>query len=61
MGAPPGSKNAQKEATPADSFLYLRVTKQRKSAYVRAAQPEKLTEWATRHLDAAADYTPRPT
>ena len=58
-GAPPGSRNAQKDAEPAESFLHMRITRARKTAYVRAAKREKLTEWAQRHLDAAAEYEPR--
>jgi hypothetical protein len=30
----------------------------RKSAYVRAARPKKLTEWIFEKLDPAANYTP---
>jgi len=59
-GAPAGNRNARKDAEPQTSFLYLRVTPTRKGAYVRAAQPGKLTDWATHHLDKAAGYKPEP-
>jgi hypothetical protein len=51
--------NAQKGATPAESWLQMRITRPRKAAYVRTASRggEKLTAWAQRHLDRAADYT----
>jgi hypothetical protein len=38
--------------------IQLRTTMARKSAYVRAAKPKKLTEWIFRHLDKAAGYEP---
>lgn len=59
-GPPKGSHNAQKEADPAESFLYMRITRERKSAYVNASRPGKLTDWAQHHLDRAAGYEPTP-
>jgi hypothetical protein len=44
------------ESESATSRIVMRVTPHRKVAYVRAANGEPLTEWATRHLDAAAGY-----
>ncbi len=51
---------------PASSFIMMRVTPRRKAAYVRAAHQHKgdsnkLTAWATHHLDTAAGYTPDAT
>jgi len=39
-----------------DSLLAFRVSRPRKSAYVRAARPEPVALWAQRHLDRAAGY-----
>lgn len=36
--------------------IQLRVTLARKSAYVRAAKPKKLTAWIFEQLDKAAGY-----
>lgn len=52
LGRPP------KEAESATGHIHLRTTMQRKSAYVRAAKPRKLTEWIFEKLDAAASYRP---
>ena len=46
---------------PADHQIQLRVTAERKSAYVKAAQKSpqrKLSAWMFHHLDAASGYTP---
>ena len=45
---------------PADAHIHLRTTLERKNAYMRAARPEKLTEWCFRHLDRAAGYKSKP-
>lgn len=37
--------------------IHIRTGMARKRAYVRAAKPQKLTEWIFRHLDKAAGYT----
>jgi hypothetical protein len=36
--------------------IQLRVTMDRKNAYVRAAKPKKLTAWIFEQLDKAANY-----
>lgn len=46
------------ESESATSRIVMRTTPHRKGAYVRAAKGEPLTEWAQRHLDAAARYRP---
>ena len=59
MSAPNHNTNAQKGAEPAEAFLSMRITSRRKSAYVKAAhrsQQKKLVDWATHHLDTAANY-----
>ncbi len=38
--------------------IHLRVTMARKSAYVKAAKPGKLTAWIFSLLDKAAGYSP---
>ncbi|MDD5350033.1 MAG: hypothetical protein PHQ12_07465 [Chthoniobacteraceae bacterium] len=48
------------EATAADTQIHLRVTRRRKSAYVRAAKPSTLAAWCFLHLDKAAGYTEEP-
>lgn len=40
----------------ADSQIQLRVTRRRKSAYVRAAKGETLAAWMFRVCDEAANY-----
>jgi hypothetical protein len=60
MGAPKGSNYRQKEPQPAKSTLHFRVTHARKRAYMRAAEPGPITEWATNILDHAAGYKPGP-
>lgn len=40
----------------ATGHIQLRVTMARKNAYVRAAKPQKLTEWIFENLDKAAGY-----
>jgi len=57
MPAPINNKNAQKGDAPASSFLYMRVKKESKARWVRAARAAGvgLTEWATTNLDAATD------
>ena len=44
----------------AGSQIHLRVTRQRKAAYVRKASSEKITlaEWMFQQCDAAANFTP---
>jgi hypothetical protein len=36
--------------------IHLRVTMDRKNAYVRAAKPRKLTAWIFEQLDKASGY-----
>jgi len=43
---------------PAIEHIHLRVSSARKAAYLRAAEPGKLSEWIFKHLDKAAEYTP---
>jgi len=60
MSAPYSNKNARKpDDVRKDSLLAFRLSRPRKSAYVRAARPEPLAVWAQRHLDKAADYKER--
>lgn len=40
----------------ATGHIHIRTTLARKSAYVRAAKPQKLTEWIFQNLDKAAGY-----
>lgn len=40
----------------ASGQIQLRVTMDRKNAYVRAAKPKKLTAWIFEQLDKAANY-----
>lgn len=40
----------------ASSHLHFKVTRRRKSAYVKAAKGESLAKWACGHLDKAAGY-----
>lgn len=40
----------------AKGHIHIRTTLDRKSAYVRAARPKKLTEWIFENLDKAAGY-----
>ena len=64
MSAPENNTNAQKGPEPAESFLAMRITTRRKAAYVKAAhrsQQKKLVDWATHHLDAAANYKEKGT
>lgn len=53
---PPPGRPIKSDA-PASSWLQIRITKRRKAAYVRAAHPAKLTEWAQAHLDRAANFS----
>lgn len=39
------------------SHIHIRTTRRRKAAYVRAAQPGKLTDWIVVTLDKAAGYS----
>jgi hypothetical protein len=41
-------------AAPATGHIHLRTTMKRKTAYVKAAKPGKLTAWIVHNLDAAA-------
>jgi hypothetical protein len=43
---------------PALEHIHLRVNSARKAAYLRAAEPAKLSEWIFAHLDHASGYTP---
>lgn len=55
-----GPGRPTRDAEAATSFLHLRITRARKSAYVRAASKRRqgVSEWSQHHLDAAAGYTP---
>jgi len=46
----------KREGDPASSHLHMRITRQQKAAYVRAAVAEqkKLSEWVTEKLDKEA-------
>jgi hypothetical protein len=57
MGRPPLPEDKR-----AGSFIQLRVKRERKAAYVRAAQrrakkPKTLAAWCFEHLDKASGYT----
>ena len=54
MGRPPLPDDQR-----ADAWVQLRVTRRRKSAYVRAASKKKqtLAAWCFEHLDKAAGHT----
>ena len=47
-----------REGVSALGHIHIRTTMARKSAYVRAAKPGKLTDWIVEQLDRAAGYTP---
>lgn len=49
-----GNTNAQKSDEPADSFLHIRIARDKKASYMRQAQSEgkKLSEWVQEKLDA---------
>lgn len=47
-------RKPKRDGETADAHIHVRTTLARKSAYVRAARPEKLSDWITRHLDRAA-------
>lgn len=51
-----GNQNACKGDAAKDSLLVVRLTRKRKSAYVRAARPGPLAPWVEKHLDKAANY-----
>lgn len=53
MGRPPV------EGVAATGHIHLRTTLARKSAYVKAAKPRKLTEWIFEKLDKASGYEPK--
>lgn len=50
VGRPP------KNGETANGHIHIRTTMKRKNAYVRAAKPKPLAEWATKILDEAAGY-----
>jgi hypothetical protein len=54
----PGGRPPLPEGQRAESHLHLRVTRARKTAYVRAANVKKTTlaKWCFGHLDAASGY-----
>ena len=54
MPAPTGNKNAQLGQQPLDSNIVLRVTRQEKATWTRAARPEKLATWVRSTLNQAA-------
>lgn len=41
-----------------ESVIVLRVSRQRKAAYVRAAQPGTLADWIFQRCDGASGFTP---
>lgn len=45
-----------RDGAAAVGHIHIRSTIERKSAYIRAAQPKSLAEWATKILDEAAGY-----
>lgn len=47
-----------KNGETATGHIHIRTTLHRKSAYVRAARPKPLAQWATEILDRAARYEP---
>lgn len=53
VGAPIGNKNSVKE-NPATSSLSLRITPAEKAAWVKAANPGKLSDWVRHQLNLAA-------
>lgn len=57
-GVPLKRGQPPKDGVAASGHIQLRVTLARKSAYVRAAKPGKLSAWIFRHLDAHAQYEP---
>jgi hypothetical protein len=54
----PGGRPPFPPGEAALGHIHLRTTLARKSAYVRAAKPGKLTAWVFSVLDKAAGYTP---
>jgi hypothetical protein len=42
----------------ATGHIHIRTTLHRKGAWVRAAKPKSLSDWATENLDQAAKYEP---
>jgi len=56
MSALPGNTNAQQGDRPKESVLVVRLTRERKGAYVRAARPDPLALWVQKHLDKACGY-----
>lgn len=52
----PGCLEKNPIAPVSAGVIHIRTTLQRKSAYVRAAKPGKLTDWMIRNLDHAAKY-----
>ncbi len=47
-----------RESESAVGHIHIRTTIERKTAYVRAAKGQKLTEWMTEACDRAARYEP---
>jgi hypothetical protein len=47
-------------AAVAETQIQLRVSRKRKAAYVRAAQPGTLASFCFRNLDKASNYKPHP-
>jgi len=54
-GAAPGNKFAQKGEQPKEAYIHMRVTPAFKSACVRAAEGQKLTDWVTDKLKPHID------
>lgn len=52
---PKPGRPLKREGDPASSHLHMRITRQQKAAYVRAAvrQKKKLSEWVCETLDKA--------
>jgi hypothetical protein len=57
-GAAKRGRPAMPKAKRASEDINLRTTKARKMAYLKAARPGGLTEWAFKHLDRAARFKP---
>lgn len=58
MNQDPQRGRPPKDGQSADAQIQLRTTLARKSAYVRAAKPRKLTEWIFDQLDKASGFRP---
>lgn len=57
-----GPGRPRRDAQPADAQIQLRVTKERKGAYVKASRKAgtTLADWIFGQCDKGADYKPKP-